>query len=339
MEHQGKCQPFNLSRAGLRGDSYLTPEKMQDNSSFHLINLLKGGIEYADKITTVSPNYEKEIQTQEGGFGLEKTLIRNRKKLKGILNGIDEDFWNPEKDPHLVQHYSTYTTDPRKIQNIVNAKKENQRHLRTHLRIKDRDAPLVGSVTRLVPQKSPDLIKYALYRTLEKGGQFILLGSTNVTSVHREFEALQQEFKDNENVAVLLDNDEALAHQIFAAADMLVIPSLFEPCGLTQLIALRYGTVPIARLTGGLADTVFDVDTSTRPNDVRNGFTFDFPDRKGIDWALSRALDCYKKDQSKWQSLLFNGMRQDFSWKHSVNEYTSVYKDLRTAAKPKKKSA
>jgi len=328
MAHQGRCQPFNLSRAGLRGDDYLAPDKMQDPYSLTLINLLKGGIEYADRIVTVSPTYEKEIQTSEGGFGLEDVLMSNRKKLKGILNGIDEDFWNPEKDPHLIQKYSTYNIDKGKLLNMMNAKKENKRQLRIHFGIKENDAPLVGSVTRLVPQKSPDLIKYALYQTVNKGGQFILLGTTPIPAIQKEFEALKEELKNNDNAIVLLDNDEALAHQIFAAADMFVIPSLFEPCGLTQLIALRYGTVPIARLTGGLTDTVFDIDSSSRPPDTRNGFTFDFPDRKGVDWALSRALECFKRQPQKWQSLLLNGMRQDFSWKHSISEYLLIYQKL-----------
>lgn len=329
MEHQGRCQPFNLSRIGLRGDSYLVPSKMQDPHSLNLINLLKGGIEFADKITTVSPNYEKEIQTPQGGFGLEEVLIRHRKKLKGILNGIDEDFWNPEKDAHLIQRYSTYDSDINKLTNVLQAKRENKRHLRAHLGIKETEAPLIGSISRLVPQKSPELIKYALHRTLDKGGQYVLLGTTPILSIQKEFEALKKELKTNDNVAIVLDNDEALAHQIFAAADMFVIPSLFEPCGLTQLIALRYGTVPLVRSTGGLADTVFDISTSSQPAELRNGFTFDFPDHKGVDWALSRALDCFQREPQKWQGIILNGIRQDFSWRHSVSEYLSLYRDLR----------
>lgn len=336
VEHQGKCQPHNLSRVGLRGDSYLVPEKMQDPFSSNLVNLLKGGIEYADRVTTVSPTYEKEIQTPEGGFGLQDVLIKNYKKLKGILNGIDEDFWNPEKDPYLIQKYPTHGIAKDKLSDVLKGKKENKRYLRTHLRLKDSDAPLVASVTRLVPQKSPGLIKHALTRTVEKGGQFILLGSSPINHVHKEFEALQELLKDDGNATILLDKDEALAHLIFSAADMFIIPSLFEPCGLTQLIALRYGAVPIARMTGGLVDTVFDCDKSTRPADERNGFTFDFPDSKGVDWALLRALECYKKEPQKWQSLMLNGMRQDFSWKHAAPEYIALYRELPVQEEPEK---
>ncbi len=328
MEHQGRCLPHNLSHAGLKGESYLSPEKMQDPVLLKDVNLLKGGIVYADKITTVSPSYEKEIQTAEGGFGLEEILVKYRKKLTGILNGIDEDFWNPEKDPHLVQSYPTHGVDKSRLPLTLAGKKENKRYLRTHLRMKESDEPLVAAVTRLVPQKSPELIKHAIRCTLQKGGQFILLGSSPIPSIHKEFEALQIELKNNENAAILMDRDEALAHQIYAAADMFVIPSLFEPCGLTQLIALRYGTVPIARATGGLADTVFDKDTSERPQKERNGFTFTLPDRDEVGVAIARAIECYKQQPETWQSLMFNGMRQDYSWKYAAPQYLSVYKAI-----------
>ncbi len=328
MEHQGRCLPQNLSRAGLRAESYLSPEKMQDPVLSKDVNLLKGGIVYADKITTVSPSYEKEIQTAEGGFRLHETLVKHRKKLRGILNGIDEDFWNPEKDPHLVQSYPAHGIDKSKISLTLAGKKENKSHLRTHLRMKESDAPLVAAVTRLVPQKSPELIKHALQCTLEKGGQFILLGSSPIPSIHKEFEVLQAELKNNENAVILMDRDEALAHQIYAAADMFVIPSLFEPCGLTQLIALRYGTVPIARVTGGLADTVFDKDTSKRPLEERNGFTFNLPDRDALGIAMTRAVECYIQQPETWQSLMINGMRQDNSWKHAAPQYLSIYQML-----------
>ena len=328
MEHQGRCQPFNVSKTGLNGESYLSFDKMQDPYFPNELNLLKGGIVYADKITTVSPTYEKEIQTPQGGFGLESVLITHRNKLKGILNGIDEDYWNPEKDPHLMQPYPTDAIDQSTLTSVLEAKKKNKQHLRAHLGLKESDAPIVAAISRLVPQKSPELIKYALRLTLKKGGQFVLLGSTPILSIHQEFEALQADLKNNENAVVLLDKDEALAHQIYASADMLVIPSLFEPCGLTQLIALKYGTVPIARLTGGLADTVFDVDTSLKPTIEPNGFTFNNPDRKGVERALNRAINCYKKNPQKWQSLMIHGMKQDYSWKSAALQYLALYQSL-----------
>jgi len=329
LEHQGKCSPNNLTKIGLRGQDYLSKEKLQDPSNPALINLLKGGIVYADKITTVSPTYEKEIQTPQLGFGLNEVLVKYKHKLKGILNGIDENFWDPAKDQHLVVHYNTHKIDSsKKMAKILEAKKKNQHHLRTHLNLKDENRPIVATVTRLVQQKAPDLIEHALYRTLEKGGQFVLLGSTSIPQMQKRFSDLMLKMQNNENVAILLNNDEAHAHLIYAAADMFIIPSLFEPCGLTQLIALRYGTVPIARMTGGLVDTVFDIDTSKRPKTKRNGFTFDLPNPAGVNSALDRALQCWAEDKEKWQNIMRQGMACDFSWKHAAPEYISLFKSL-----------
>ncbi len=341
MEHQGRCHPSILNRIGLRGENYLSPDKMQDPSMPNLLNLLKGGIETADRVTTVSPNYEKEVQTPEGGFGLQDVLVQNRRKLKGILNGIDEEFWNPELDRFLIEKYATHAlTSEAQVEQMLERKAENKKQLRTHLGLKNDNAPIVAAVTRLVPQKGPHLIKHALTRTLGKGGQFVLLGSSPIPAMHQEFEELQRHYQESGQAAVLLDKDEALAHLIFAAADMLIIPSLFEPCGLTQMIALRYGTVPIARRTGGLADTVFDVDTSLKPLLERNGYTFDFPDAEGVNWALDRALHDFKSERKKWLALLMHGMRVDFSWKHAAPEYLSLYQEaIQKNAKSKSKNA
>lgn len=328
MQHQGKCLPENLSRTGLKGEDYLSSHQMQDPLIARDINLLKGGIVYADKITTVSPTYEKEILTAEGAFGLEDTLNAHSPKLKGILNGIDEEFWNPEKDPYLYKNYPAYPADKRTLSLVLNGKQANKRHLQKELGLKEGDLPIVAVIARLVPQKSPDLIKYALFRTLELGGQFILLGNTPIPSIHSEFEALQLELKSNPQVSILMDKNEELAHQIYASSDMLLIPSRFEPCGLTQLIALRYGGVPIARLTGGLCDTVFDIDTSQVPLDLRNGFTFEQADFEGIDGALTRALECYETNRKTWESLVIHGMQKNYSWKAPAEQYLSLYKEI-----------
>ncbi len=327
MQHQGVCSKKTLVHLGLYKKLAKEAPKIHDPKNPLLINLLRGGIEYADLITTVSPTYEKEIQLPEGGFGLEKALVDNRHKLRGILNGIDEHFWNPEIDPHLAKRYPTHEITKNNLSTVLDGKRENKRHLQNHLRLKTSDAPLVACVSRLVPQKSPELIAYAFEHTLEKGGQFVLLGSTNDPPLLDAFQLLQEQYGHAENGAILLDHDEALAHLIFAAADLFVIPSLFEPCGLTQLIALRYGTIPVARLTGGLKDTVFDCDTSTRPLEERNGFTFEFADTQGVDWALERALECYQNNPEKWHALILNGMRMDLSWKHAAQEYVKAYID------------
>lgn len=323
LEHQGKCSSHNLSLMGLKGEALMLPEKMQDPYSPSLINLLKGGIEHADVITTVSPNYEREIKTLEGGCGLHTALQKHEKKLKGILNGIDEEFWNPAKDSKLAANYCTRTSG---IKEVLEGKRRNRKQLRKHLGLEEKDVPIVAAVTRLVTQKGPHLLHHAILKTLERGGQFVLLGSTFSSDIENSFRQLQKQFSKGRNAAICLDKDEALAHLIFAGADMLIVPSLFEPCGLTQLIGMRYGTVPIVRSTGGLADTVFDIDTAHHvPLDERNGFTFDFPDTLGVDWALNRALDCWFKDQKAWQRLMLQGMQKNFSWQKSAQDYLDIY--------------
>jgi starch synthase len=329
LEHQGKCLPSQLTKVGLRAELYVTSEILQDPSLPGHINILKGGIEYADQVTTVSPNYEREIKTPEGGCGLHEVLLKNQKKLRGILNGIDTEFWNPQTDIHLIQKYNTDQVNTKEqLTAILPAKRENHKQVRTHLCLQECDKPIIACVTRLVPQKGPELIRAALVRTLEKGGQFILLGATQIPEIYRSFHELQAHYKNHPHAKILLDQDEALAHLIYAATDMCIIPSLFEPCGLTQMISLRYGTVPLVRVTGGLADTVFDIDTSSRPIEQRNGFTFEFPDAKGIHWVVDRAIDCYEKNPEKWSSLLMNGIKMDFSWKRAAPEYLSTYAKL-----------
>lgn len=325
MQHQGRCLPHHLNRIGLKAEHYLAHDKMQDPNSKKDINLLKGAIVYADKITTVSPTYEKEILTTDGAFGLHLTLKEHRTKLKGILNGIDVEYWDPQKDPHLTK---TYGLDEQNFLSVIAGKKENKKRLQAQLGLEESDAPLVATIARLVPQKNPELIKQALFHTLEMQGQFILLGNSPIPSIHSEFDALQANLKSNKNTTIQMDKDEALAHKIYASADMFIIPSEFEPCGLTQLIALRYGTVPIARMTGGLCDTVFDIDTSTRPLKERNGFTFEQSDLDTMKMTLSRAMECYKNQPKKWQALMISGMRQDVSWKHPAQEYLALYQEL-----------
>jgi starch synthase len=308
LEHQGKCLPQNLTRAGLRGEDYLTPEKMQDPYQPTLINLLKGGIEYADFITTVSPNYEKEIQTPQGGCGLNTVLTRHQNKLKGILNGIDTEYWNPEFDPLLACPYN--------LMNVAHGKSINKKKVCERFGLKESSGPLICSITRLVPQKGPALIKHACERTLEKGGQFVLLGAVPSPEIDKEFRQLQKQLSKTKNAAFHFEYDEPLAHLVYAAADMIIIPSIFEPCGLTQMIAMRYGTVPIVRATGGLKDTVVD---------GKNGFTFDFPDNLGVNWALDRALETFMKDPEAWKKLVFIGMSENFSWEKPFQAYQEIY--------------
>lgn len=329
IEYQGKCAPADLDKIGLNGSALLTDDTLQDNLHPALVNLLKGAIVFSDAVTTVSPNYAKEVLHPEGGRGLEKTLLLYQHKFSGILNGIDYSYWNPEVDRFIPVHFSSRTTpvDPTDHRTL-DRKGYLKSILRERLMLGESHSPIVGCVARLVPQKGVELIKDALYRTLEKGGQFVLLGSSPIPSIDRDFHLLKKHYDTHPNVHFSLFHQEELAHMIYAAADMIIVPSLFEPCGLTQMIALKYGAIPIVRKTGGLADTIFDVDYSEKPLSDRNGYVFEHPDRAGIYSALDRALNCWFSSPDKWRSLVIKGMNIDFSWNHPSNKYLELYQKL-----------
>lgn len=329
MEYQGRCAPFNLDWIGLDGKKYLTPEKMQDPYHLDTINLVKGGIVYADYVTTVSPNYAEEVKTVEGGRGLNKTVVQYQDKFSGILNGIDYSYWNPEIDRYLPAHFSARELPAdKKDRNTLDKKAYVKKILREKLFLVDAHRPIVGCITRLVPQKGIELIKHALLHIVEKGGQFVLLGSSPIPSINAEFHELKHQFADHPHIHLILQHQEDLAHLIFGGSDLFIVPSLFEPCGLTQMIAMKYGTIPIVRKTGGLADTVFDVDYSGRSFDQTNGYTFDYPDTKGIDSALDRAIECWYDQPDRWRKLMINAMKMDFSWNKSSDLYLDIYKKI-----------
>lgn len=331
LEYQGRCSPQDLDRIGLNGADYLVPEKMKDNLYPDAINLLKGGIVYSDFITTVSPNYAKEALTPEGGKGLESTLLQYKNKFAGILNGIDYSYWNPEIDRYIPVHYSSREMPAnKKDRNTLEKKAFIKKTLRERFMLAEEHRPIVGCITRLVPQKGIEMIKHALKFTINNGGQFILLGSSPIPEISADFHALKHQYSDHPHVHLALHYYEELAHYIYAAADMLIVPSIFEPCGLTQMIALKYGTIPIVRLTGGLADTIFDVDNSGKPFEETNGYTFDFPSNEGIEGALKRAFDCWFHHPDKWHKLMINDMNIDYSWNKSSDLYLNIYKQLTT---------
>ncbi|XP_021295195.1 probable starch synthase 4, chloroplastic/amyloplastic isoform X2 [Herrania umbratica] len=290
FEYQGSASASELASCGLDVQQLNRPDRMQDNSANDRVNPVKGAIVFSNIVTTVSPTYAEEVRTAEGGRGLHSTLNFHSKKFMGILNGIDTDAWNPATDTFLKVQYSA---------NDLQGKAENKAAMRRHLGLSSADdqRPLVGSITRLVPQKGVHLIRHAIYRALEMGGQFVLLGSSPVAHIQKEFEA----------------------------SDMFIIPSIFEPCGLTQMIAMRYGSVPIARKTGGLNDSVFDVDDDTIPHQFQNGFTFTTPDEQGVNTALERAFNLYKNDKASWQRLVQKDMNIDFSWDSSASQYEELY--------------
>jgi starch synthase len=330
IEYQGKCLPENLNKIGLDGQAYLEPNKMQDNNDLRLINLLKGAIVYSELITTVSPNYAKEVLLPEGGRGLESTLRKYQSKFKGVLNGIDYSYWNPEIDRFLPVHFSPRELPSnKKDRNTLDKKGYIKKLLREKLLLSEDHCPIVACVTRLVPQKGIDLIKHVMNHIVDKRGQFILLGSSPIPSISAEFHALKHQYADHPHINIILHHQEDLAHLIYAGSDMLIVPSLFEPCGLTQMIALKYGTVPIVRKTGGLADTIVDVDFSKKPMEERNGYVFDTPDARGIDSALDRAIHYWFEEPDHWRQLMLNGMKIDFSWNTSSDIYLDLYRSLK----------
>jgi starch synthase len=327
FEYQGRCAVDDLDKIGMKGATYLNRAKLQDNLYSSSINLLKGGIVYSDFVTTVSPNYANEVKAPDGGRSLDTTLVNYQQKFRGVLNGLDYSYWNPETDRHLPTHYSSREIPLDKHdRNVIDKKAYLKKLLREELSLDESHAPLVGCIARLVPQKGPELIKHAIKRTLAKGGQFVLLGQSPIPEINAEFHNLKQEYSTNPNVALVLHHQEDLAHMIYGASDMFIVPSLFEPCGLTQLIALRYGSVPIVRRTGGLADTIFDIDHSG-PKEA-NGYLFTDPTPEGVDSALDRAIALWFHDPEKWRKLMVHGMNMDYSWNKPSNQYLEIYGQL-----------
>jgi starch synthase len=329
IEYQGKCAPRDLRSIGLDEKALSVPDKLQDPSDPALVNLLKGAIVYSDYVTTVSPNYAKEVLTPAGGKGLDSILRKQQQKFTGILNGIDYSYWNPELDRYLPAHYSSREMPHDKHDRLtLDRKAYIKKNFRERFALSEDHKPLIGCVTRLVPQKGVELIKHALKYILQKSGQFALLGSTPIASINTEFHELKNHYTDHPDVLMTLHHQEELAHMIYAACDMLIVPSIFEPCGLTQMIALKYGAVPIVRKTGGLADTVVDVDHSGQPFEKTNGYMFDSPTPEAMEGALNRAIECWYQHPDRWRKLMVQGMNIDFSWNHPADKYIEIYKKL-----------
>jgi starch synthase len=321
FEYQGRCDWRDLGRAGILRHDFSSHALFQD-PVHQCVNLVKAGALSVDAVSTVSPTYAREMLTPEEGQGLDTLLIGLGKKFVGILNGIDYAFWNPEIDTHLAKRYDS----SQEIGEIRAAKKQNRSHLFYSIGVPEiPDVPLIASVTRLVRQKGIHLIRDLFARAEEMNFQCIVLGSVPEPTAERDFAELDAMLRSKGRGAVFLMSDEAFAHRTYAASDIFVTPSLFEPCGLTQLIALKYGSIPVVRRTGGLADTIIDVQ---RNEAVSNGFTFDQPDSSHFTAAVTRALDLFQHP-SDWEKLLLKGMKQDFSWNQPGNQYVSLYQSLR----------
>jgi starch synthase len=317
LHHQGVSGEHLLRATGLNRHSYFYhPDRLQDNFNPSAINLMKGGIVYSNFVTTVSPRYAQEILYTSQSVGLGQTLHIHRSKIGGVLNGIDYDFWNPETDRHIPRQYGLESLDD---------KYQNKTALRQRFWLRDAFKPIVCYVGRLDYQKGVPLITHAIHYCLNNGCQFVLLGTSPDLRLAQHFSNLKQQYNDNPDCHIELSFNEDLSHLIYAGADMIIVPSLFEPCGLTQLIGLKYGTVPIVRATGGLADTVFDADHAAHPYHERNGYVFNDFNHQGIESALHRAIGMWYSYPKHFRELMINGMRFDFSWNHPGHHYLRIY--------------
>ncbi|MGE3476908.1 MAG: glycogen synthase GlgA [Rhodospirillaceae bacterium] len=303
MAYQGLYDPGAIERAGISPAAF-TPNGVE---FWGKVSFLKAGLIYADRVTTVSPTYAREIREPGEGKGLEGVLKMRGGNLVGILNGIDESVWDPTADPHIARTFDA--------SNIA-LKADNKTALRAALGLPAVDtAPIVAMVSRLVEQKGIDILLALLPAYLGTGAQVVVLGSGDRLL---ETRLLAAAAAHPDQVAVRLGYDEAFAHRVIAGADILFVPSRYEPCGLTQLYAQRYGTIPVVHRVGGLADTVADED---------DGFTFDAPTLAAAVAALVRAGAYYRK-RPRWRAMQRRAMRKHFGWDICARRYLDLYHDL-----------
>lgn len=311
LAYQGLFDHTTFKRLGLpqRFWSYQALE------FYHQLSFIKGGISLSDRVNTVSPTYAEEIKTAEYGYGLEGLLQYRGSHFNGILNGIDYHQWDPQHDPHLTAPYSV---------DDLSGKRENKLALQREFGLPENaQIQLFGYIGRLVDQKGVDLILQVLPGLIDSGVQVVMLGSGNKDLEH----ALEKiNTKYHSRVGVRIGYDEGLSHRIEAGCDCFMMPSRFEPCGLNQMYSLRYGTVPIVRRTGGLADTVIDVNPTTLANGTATGFVFEDADGRSFWGALEHAIQFYRHSQTDWEILARSGMQQDLSWEASAQHYLELYR-------------
>jgi starch synthase len=321
LGYQGWTDQRVLELLGLNTERLMTPDRLQDPACTQTVNLMKGGIVFSNFVTTVSPRYAWEVQHTEQGMGLQNLLLRYDHKFGGILNGIDYLTWDPATDPLLTHHYTPDT---------LKNKAANQTALRRRFGLTAAKQPIMAVVSRLDRQKGIELIEHGINYALANKCQFVLLGSALEPDIHAHFQSLQQAFADHPHCHLELTYNEELAHLIYAGADMMLIPSLYEPCGLTQMIAMRYGCVPIVRQVGGLADTVFDANYSDRTFEECNGYVFTDPTSASLESALQRAIGLWYDHPDYFRQLRLNGMKTNHSWANPAQRYLEIYHFLTT---------
>jgi len=306
LGYQGLFWSLDMPLTGLGWELF----NMEGLEFYGRINFLKGGILFADILTTVSKNYAREILTEEYGFGLEGVLRKRSKDLYGIINGIDYNNWNPKNDSLITSNYS--------IKDLT-GKSKCKKSLQKTYGFPSNNSMLIGMVTRLSSQKGLDLVAEAIGGIIWSGAQVIILGKGD-EAFHKEFLDLQKKYRKQLSVTIGFDNE--LAHKIYAGSDVFFMPSRYEPCGLGQLIALRYGTIPIGRKTGGLVDTIVEYNPS---KGTGTGFLFNGYSSNELLKAFRKAKKFFD-DKRYWLKIQRNAMSQDFSWQHSAEEYLSLYK-------------
>ncbi|MDO9214038.1 MAG: glycogen synthase GlgA [Methylococcales bacterium] len=283
---------------------------------FGMLSFIKGGIAYADRITTVSPTYALEIQSPAFGYGLEGLLAYRSNNLVGIINGIDTHEWNPETDPHIHQRYSV---------DSLSEKRHNKAELQRRVNLPVNDhVPLFGLISRLVEQKGIDMIIECLPEMMTLPMQLVLLGNGDKVYEQR-LQNLARLYPDK--IVIIIDYNESLAHLIEAGSDVFLMPSRFEPCGLNQMYSQRYGTIPIVRKTGGLADTVVDTLPESLANHSATGIVFKEAHAGALLEAIKRTLLLYS-NHATWQQMQTNAMHKDFSWHRSAEQYLALYNSI-----------
>ena len=322
LPHPATIQTIhNIAFHGLADEALLDDLKLEEDrftrdgfEYWGKISALKAGLMGADRLTTVSPTYARELMTEAFGMGLDGVMRFRRDDLSGILNGIDEDIWNPATDSN-VKKYKT-----------LRGKTANKTALLKEFGLKPASGPLCVVITRLTEQKGIDMLLDALPNLLARGGQLALLGSGNPT-----FEEALRTAATHASVGVKIGYDEALSHRMMAGGDAILVPSRFEPCGLTQLYGLRYGTLPLVGRTGGLADTIIDANTAALDRGVATGVQFTPITTDELRNAFNRLCDLYY-DADRWKEMQKNAMAQPVGWARSAAAYATLYKDIAAPA-------
>jgi starch synthase len=318
LAFQGIYPPGTATLVGLPPESF----HMEGVEYYGNLSFLKAGLYYADAITTVSPTYAREIQTEALGMGMHGLLAHRSGHLTGILNGVDQDEWNPAADAYLAQPYDA---------GRLAAKAASKRALQERLGLTpDPDAPLLGIVSRITHQKGVDLLLEIAPGLVAAGAQLAVLGKGE-HQLEAAFKKLAH--RHPKAVGAVMGFDEGLSHQIEAGADMFLMPSRFEPCGLNQMYSQRYGTPPVVHATGGLADTVVDTTAETLRDGTATGFVFHNMIADEFHGCILRAIDAYG-DKGIWRRIQRNGMGRDFSWRRSAEEYLALYEKLAPAQEP-----